>query len=317
MRGAAQKREIAGDLQFGITRPRPLGQCRGSRNEDAVDEPARRSARSPGRARRGTARSAVPPRPRPGSNRESRRRSAGRLRPHHSSAMRSGPSARGRVRAPPPGKAERRLVRQQPDRLDRLRRRRTAEPGAAVLTASRPALPCTSESLFPRYARGGGSGWGLPPTGTKNEARSGMWLSRASMRPTASSPSRAAEAVEQRRDAALAPARRGESMTGRSGRSARAAAFRRRSSARIMSSTPRPGSTVSSRCRTGRRDGAGRGSAARCRGGYARPCRRPGGRRGRAAAPHPLARQTRRQLRGQPLDRADEDRPGRRSARQS
>ncbi len=114
MRGAAQKREIGGDLQLRVAR----GLLRKRRHGQTSAACGRRRGDPPG-----TARSAAPPRPRPGNNRGShrpRRTPPGR---HHSSAIRSGPSARmTRCRRRRHDEPKRRVVGQQPERLDRLRR---------------------------------------------------------------------------------------------------------------------------------------------------------------------------------------------------
>ncbi len=113
-----------------------------------------------------------------------------------------------------------------------------------------------------------------------------MWLSRGSM------PLTARRAPAGRR-AGRAAARCRSSRCRRHGRARPICSGGKGSTAkaaRIMSSTPRPGSTVSSRSANRPRDGAGRGSAGRCRGGSARPGRRRGERRGRAGAlPSPPA----------------------------
>ena len=237
MRGAAQEREIAGDLQLGVA---------GRSGEDAMDKPARR--RGPCRARPGAEQPEAPPLlvldPVIVADR------VGVAEPSASTIPRRSAPARRRahpVRAPPPGEAERRVVGQQPERLDRLRRRE--QPDRARRLAEAPARPspaARSSRSLPR--NGGGSGWGLgADRRSSTDARSGMWLSRGSSRPSAASPSRAprrsssgakpppqpSPACGERRQCEVPICSAGSGSTAKA--------------ARIMSSTPRPGSTVSSR----------------------------------------------------------------------
>ena len=199
---------------------------------------------------------------------------------HHSSAIRSGPSAaRHPVRAPAPGEAERRVVGQQPESFDRLRRLEQPDRTRRLCRSrSHPTLPRTRGGSPPQQRRAGGDCHRSPAPPT--EARSGMWLSRGSSRESAASPSRLPS--RSRSGPCIAIAFRGRAepakpiCSGGNGSTAKAA--------RITSSIPRPGSTVSSRSLKRRRDGAGRGSDERCRGGSARPGRQRDERRDRAAA---------------------------------
>ena len=88
-----------------------------------MDKPARRCGPPPWQTRPGTARSAAPPRPRPGNSRGSPSTRAGGFRPPPflGDPLRA-VGAHDPMPAPPPGEAERRVVGQQPERLDRLRR---------------------------------------------------------------------------------------------------------------------------------------------------------------------------------------------------
>src|SRR5690242_8660475 len=77
------------------------------------------------------------------------------------------------MRAPPPPEPERRIVGQQPERLDRLRR--IKQPYRPRRFASIPHPPRCARHLLPQCGRGGTKPGGLVGEGdTLTEARSGI-----------------------------------------------------------------------------------------------------------------------------------------------
>ena len=223
--------------------------------------------------------------------------------------------ARHPVRAPPPGEAERRIVGQQPKRLDRLRRLEQPDRPRRPLSSSprkrgsgfRATVPVP---LDPRFARGRRDEARVSPTGTRTEARSGMWLSRGSMRRYA----------QRARAGCRAGRAAGRCRPPRSSPLGEGGARRRLICSGGNGSTANSGEDHVLDAEAGidrlelarqeaRRDGADRGSAGRCRGGSLDPAVDPV--KGEVEPPRsdPLARQPRNEI----LRRAARSR-GRRSA---
>ena len=161
--------------------------------------------------------------------------------------------------------------------------------------------------LRPRPGMTGNSLFRLPSVATQTEARSGMWLSRGSIRLSAASPSRAPRRSSNRAKPSSRPPAAARSPPFPRGGICSAGNGSTAKTARIMSSTPSPGSIRLEP----RREEAGE---------MARVAARPGGAEADMLDPavdavkgeveparsHPLARQPRHQIIDEPLGRAGE-----------